>query len=126
MSSLSVPLNNKFSTRSSANMNANMNTNMNSQMMLDNFKSMMITMAMVKGSSQSDSQSSFTNTIIIMLIVSFIDTIVLQIKNLFSIVGVKINNYISNKTKDISLINNLSLTTTKLKKTSIIVKVEIA
>ena len=104
----------------------NMNTNMNSQMMLDNFKSMMITMAMVKGSSQSDSQSSFTNTIIIMLIVSFIDTIVLQIKNLFSIVGVKINNYISNKTKDISLINNLSLTTTKLKKTSIIVKVEIA
>ena len=98
--------------------------NMNSQMMLDNFKSMMLTMAMVKGSTNTDSQSSFMNTIIMMLLVSFIDTIVLQLKSLFNVVGAKFNNYLSKKTKDISIINNLSLT--KTKKTSIIVKVEIA
>ena len=98
--------------------------NMNSQMMLDNFKSMMLTMAMVKGSTNTDSQSSFMNTIIMMLLVSFIDTIVLQLKGLFNVVGAKFNNYLSRKTKDISIINNLSLT--KTKKTSIIVKVEIA
>ena len=38
--------------------------NMNSQMMLDNFKSMMLTMAMVKGSSQTDSKNSFMNTLL--------------------------------------------------------------
>lgn len=96
--------------------------NMNSHMMLDNFKSMMITMAMVKGS--TDSQTSFMNTIIMMLLVSFIDSIVLQLKTLFNAVGTKFNSYISKKTKDIPLINNMSLTNTK--KTSIIVKVEVA
>lgn len=102
--------------------NMNMNMNMNSQMMLDNFKSMMLTMAMVKGSNQSDSQTSFMNTIIIMLLVSFIDTIVIQLRGLFNSITTKFNNYVSKKTKEIPLINNMSLTTTK--KTSIIVKVE--
>ena len=100
----------------------NMNMNMNSQMMLDNFKSMMLTMAMVKGSNQSDSQTSFMNTIIMMLLVSFIDTIVIQLRCLFNSITTKFNNYVSKKTKEIPLINNMSLTTTK--KTSIIVKVE--
>ena len=100
----------------------NTNMNMNSQMMIDNFKSMMLTMAMVKGSSQSDSQSSFTNTIIMMLLVSFIDTIVLQLRGLFNGISTTINNYVSKKTKEIPLINNMSLTTTK--KTSIIIKIE--
>lgn len=106
--------------------NMNMNMNMNSHMMLDNFKSMMITMAMVKSSSNIDSQSSFINTLIMMLLVSFIDTIVMQVKSLFNMLGTKFNNYISRKSKDISLINNLSLITTKTKKTSIIIKIEVA
>ena len=37
-------------------------SNMNSQMMIDNLKSMMLTMAMVKGSNQNDSQNSFRAT----------------------------------------------------------------
>lgn len=106
------------------NINSNMNSNMNSQIMLDNFKSMMLTMAMVKSSSHTDSQYSFINTIIMMLLVSFIDTIIIHIRGLFNMVGTKINNYLSKKSKDISLINNLSLLTTKTKKTSIIIKVE--
>ena len=104
----------------------NTNMNMNSQMMLDNFKSMMLTMAMVKSSSHTDSHGSFMNTIIMMLLVSFIDTIVIQLKFVFNTVGTKFNNFISKKSKDISLINNLSLMTTKTKKASIIIKVEMA
>lgn len=101
-------------------------TNMNSQMMLDNFKSMMITMAMVKGSSQGDSQNSFMNTIIIMLLVSFIDTIVAQIKKIFGILSNKVEQYITNKTTNISLINKITSNYIKTKKCSIIIKIEMA
>ena len=100
--------------------------NMNSQMMLDNFKSMMITMAMVKGSSQGDSQNSFMNTIIIMLLVSFIDTIVLQVKKMFGILSNRVEQYITKKTTNISLINKLTSNYIKTKKASIIIKIETA
>ena len=100
-----------------------MNMNMNSQAMLDNFKSMMLTMTMLKGTNDTKN-SSFINTILMMLLVSFIDTIVLQVKRLFSVVGTKLDKFISSKTKNISLINNLSLGTSKLKKSSIIIRVE--
>lgn len=99
-------------------------SNMNSQMMLDNFKSMMITMAMVKGSSQTDSSSSFTNTVLIMLLVSFIDTIVVQIKRLFGILSSRFENYITKKTNTISLLNKITSSYLKTKKSSIIVKIE--
>ncbi len=98
--------------------------NLNPNMMLDNFKSMILTMAMVKGSSDTNSQTSIFNTILLMLLVSFIDTIVIQLKQLFQAVNMKFNSYIHKKTKDMSLINNLTLT--KVKRTSIIVKVETA
>lgn len=100
----------------------NMNANMNSQMILDNFKSMILTMAMVKGSTQTDSQSSFVNTIIMMILISFIDTFVIQIKYLLNLIGTELNNYVLRKSKNIPLINNF--TNTKTKKTSIIVKIE--
>ena len=100
--------------------------NMNSQMMLDNFKSMMITMAMVKGSSQTDSQNSFINTILIMLLVSFIDTIVAQIKRLFGVVSTKFESYITKKTNDISLISKITSNYLKIKRASIIIKIESA
>ena len=89
-------------------MSTGMPTNVNSQMMLDNFKSMMITMAMVKGSSQTDSQNSFINTILIMLVVSFIDTIVAQIKKMCSVLSNRVEQYITKKTTNISLINKLT------------------
>lgn len=101
--------------------------NMNSQMMLDNFKSMMITMAMVKGSSQTDSNSnSFINTIIIMLLVSFIDSIVIQVKRVCGILSNRVEQYISKKTTNISLINKLTSNYIKTKKASIIIKIETA
>lgn len=99
---------------------------MNSQMMLDNFKSMMLTMAMVKGTSQSDSNNSFINTILIMLIVSFIDTIVLQIKRATSVFSSKLENYITKKTTNLSLIDKITSNYLKVKKSSIIVKIETA
>lgn len=105
--------------------NAVIPTNMNSQLMLDNFKSMILTMAMVRGSNNSESSNSFVNTILIMLIVSFIDTIVIQLKKLFGIVSSKIENYVSQKTSDISLLNKIMPTNiSKTKKASIIIKVE--
>ena len=101
-------------------------TNMNSHMMLDNFKSMMLTMAMVKGSSQPDSKSSFINTLLIMLIVSFIDTIVAQIKKVCGVIANKIEIYINKKTNDISILGKITSSYLKIKKASIIVKIESA
>lgn len=102
------------------------NMNMNSQMMLDNFKSMMLTMAMVKGSSQTDSKNSFMNTLLIMLVVSFIDTIVAQIKKVCGIISMKLETYISKKTNDISILGNITSSYLKIKKASIIIKIESA
>jgi DNA replication protein DnaC len=104
----------------------NMNMNMNSQMMLDNFKSMMLTMAMVKGSSQTDSKNSFMNTLLIMLVVSFIDTIVAQIKKVCGIISMKLETYISKKTNDISILGKITSSYLKIKKASIIIKIESA
>jgi hypothetical protein len=103
----------------------NVNPNMNSQMMLDNLKSMMLTMAMVKGSTQSDnSNSSFMNTVLIMLLVSFIDTFVFNVKKIFGIVSVKVEQYITSKTNNIAIINKLTSSINKVKKSSIKIKIE--
>ena len=64
------------------NMHNNMN-GMNSNMMIDNFKSMVLTMAMVKGTNGSNNDTtSMMNTLIMMLVISFIDTIVIYIKKI--------------------------------------------
>jgi hypothetical protein len=98
---------------------------MNSHAMLDNIKSMLITMAMVKGTTQTDSGgSSLFNTILIMLVVSFIDTIVSQIKIIFSALSSKFEHYISKNTKNLSIINKLTTPSANIKKSSIIVKIE--
>jgi hypothetical protein len=99
--------------------------NMNSNAMLDNFKSMMLTMAMVKGTNQSDN-TSFFNTLLIMLLVSFIDTIVMQIKKIIGALTNQLDMYITKKTSNISLIENITTTISskKVKKASIMVKLE--
>jgi DNA replication protein DnaC len=104
----------------------NLNQGMNSQVMMDQLKSMLLTMAMVKSTNQTDNQSSFINTIIFMIMVSFIDSIVIQIKRFLGIISTKFDTYLSNKTKDIAIINSITTMVTKTKKSSIIVKVEVA
>jgi len=42
-----------------------LNQGINSQVMMDQLKSMLLTMAMVKSTNQTDSQSTFINTIIL-------------------------------------------------------------
>ncbi len=97
---------------------------MNPQAMIDSFKSMVMTMTMLKGTSQTDSSNSLLNTIAIMLVISFIDTFVLQIKRALSIMTSKFENYITNKTNTIDLISNLTNRSVKIKKASVIVKIE--
>ena len=104
----------------------NMNMNMNSQAMIENFKSMAITMLMFKNSNgtSNDNNNSFINTIIMMLIISFIDSIAAHIKNLINLIISKLNLYIFNQTNNISIIKNLSSNILKIKKSSIIIKIE--
>ena len=103
--------------------NMNMN-NMGGNVMLDNFKSMIMTMTMLKGSTnQGDSSSSFTNTILIMFLISFIDTIVIQIKKLCGILANKFDAYVAKKTKEVSIIGTL-MSSGKVKKSSIIIKID--
>ncbi len=97
---------------------------LNPQMMIDNFKSMVMTMTMLKGTSQTDSTSSMVNTIVIMLVISFIDSFVLQVKRVISILTNKFENYITNKTNNINLISNLTSKSVKVKKSSVIIKIE--
>lgn len=97
---------------------------LNPQMMIDNFKSMVMTMTMLKGTSQTDSTSSMVNTIVIMLVISFIDTFVLQVKRVISILTNKFENYITTKTSNINLISNLTSKSVKVKKSSVIIKIE--
>ena len=102
------------------------NMNINSQAMIDNFKSMAITMLMFKNTngSSNDNSNSFINTIIMMLVISFIDSIGLQLKTLLNVLINKFNSYISNKTNNISIIQTLSNNILKIKKSSIIIKIE--
>jgi hypothetical protein len=106
-----------------------MNTNPNAMMMnanpnamIESIKSLVITMLMVKGTTGGDNtQSSIINTILLMIAISFIDTIVNYIKSLIAYTSQYISNYISSKTKEIPLINNKF---TAPKKTSITIKIE--
>lgn len=108
-------------------MNGHMpNMNMNSQAMIDNFKSMAITMLMFKNSNGNSggSDNSFINTIIMMLVISFIDSIGAQLRMLLNMLVNKFNSYVSNQTNNISIIQSLSSSVLKLKKATIIVKIE--
>jgi len=87
---------------------------------LDNIKAMILPMVMLKGTTN---QQDPINLFFIMLIVSFIDTIVLQIKNVFNILSRNANIYITKKSKDLRF-SNLSLFDSKPKKSSIIIKIE--
>lgn len=102
------------------------NMNMNSQAMIDSFKSMAITMLMVKNSSgnTTDSNNSFINTIVMMLVISFIDSIGAQLKTFFNLFANKINTYVSKQTSNIAIIKTLSNSVLKNKKSSIIIKIE--
>jgi hypothetical protein len=104
------------------------NMNMNSQAMIDNFKSMAITMLMFKNSNgnANDNNYSFINTIIMMLVISFIDSIGAQIKILLNILLNKFNSYVSNQTNNISIIQTYTSSVLKIKKATIIVKIESA
>jgi hypothetical protein len=99
--------------------------NMHSNAMLDNFKQMMLTMTMIKGTNQTDN-TSFFNTILIMFVVSFIDTIVIQVKKVVQTLTNQLDMYISKKTSTISIVENLNtaLSVNKTKKSSIMVKLE--
>jgi hypothetical protein len=61
-----------------------------------------------------------------MLLVSFIDTIVIQVKKICGTFVNKIDNYITNNTNKIALIGNYGVSYTKIKKASIIIKIETA
>ena len=100
--------------------------NMNSQAMIDNFKSMAMTMLMFKNSNNttSNDNSSFINTIIMMLVITCIDSIAIQLKHFIQLLTNKINQYISKQATNVSLINSLSNSILKLKKASIIIKIE--
>lgn len=104
----------------------NMNMNMNSQAMIDNFKSMAITMLMFKSSNSNsnDSSNSFINTIIMMFVISFIDTIAAQLKILLDVLTGRINSYLTKQSSNISIIKTLSDSILKVKKSSIIIKIE--
>lgn len=109
----------------SGQMNGHMNGQMNSQAMIDNFKSMAITMLMFKnGTSGENSHGSYINTIIMMLVISFIDSIASQLKLVFNILLNKFNSYVSKQTNNISIIKSLSNNILKVKKSSIIIKIE--
>ncbi len=111
----------------SAMMNGGMpNMNMNSQAMIDNFKSMAMTMLMFKNSNStsSDNTNSFMNTIIMMLVITCIDSIAVHLKNFFQLLVNKINRYVSNQATNVSIIKSLSNSILKIKKSSIIVKIE--
>jgi len=99
--------------------------NINSQAMIDNFKSMAITMLMFNNSNNtSNNTNSFINTIVMMFIISFIDSIAGQLKTLFQTLNARFNTYLSKQTSNISIIKSLSNSITKIKKSSIVIKIE--
>lgn len=102
--------------------------NMNSNAMIENFKSMAITMLMFKGTngSPNDNSNSFINTIIMMFVISFIDSIASQLKFVFGVLSSKLNSYLFKQTNNISIIKTISNSILKVKKSSIIVKIESA
>lgn len=102
------------------------NMNMNSQAMIDNFKSMAITMLMFKNSngSSNDNSNSFINTIIMMLVISFIDSIAIHLKSFINLLLSKLNSYLTKQTTNNSIIKTLSNKIMRVKKSSIIVKIE--
>jgi len=108
-------------------MNGGMHSmNMNSQAMVDNFKSMAMTMLMFKNtnSSSANDSNSFFNTIIMMLVITCIDSIAFQLKGLFQIVSNKFNQYISKQATSVSIIKSFSTSILKVKKSSIVIKIE--
>lgn len=104
------------------NMNPNQMMNMNPNSMIESVKSLIITMLMVKSTTGGENgHSSIINTVILMIAISFIDTIVNYIKAIITYISQYISNYILSKTKEIPLINQKFIAQ---KKTSITVKIE--
>ena len=77
---------------------------MNPNSMMESIKSMAITMAMVK--STSGSENSITNAIILMFVVSFIDTIINFIKQMIGYASNAVQSFIASKTQKITAITN--------------------
>jgi hypothetical protein len=81
-------------------------------------------MAMVKGTSDNQ-PNSFMNTIIIMLVISFIDTIANYAKRISAMCWVKLEDYLSKKTKEIPLIQMASSSMSRVPKSTIKVKIDL-
>ena len=92
---------------------------MNPNSMMESIKSMAITMAMVK--STSGSENSITNAIILMFVVSFIDTIINFIKQMIGYASNAVQSFIASKTQKITAITNNFVAQ---KKSCIIIKIE--
>lgn len=100
--------------------------NTDSQIMLDNLKSLMIITAIMRGSTQTNPHNTLINVIITIFLVSFIDSIVLQIKTIFNFLLSSCKSYITNKhnTIDIPILYKIKSIHLKNKKVSIIIKLE--
>lgn len=98
---------------------------MSSNAMIDSIKSMAMTMAMVKTTTSSDPGfTSIINTVLLMIVVSFIDSIVIYIKSFVNYISSNIVNYLHKKTKEIPIISKTM--SQPLIKSSITVKIESA
>lgn len=100
----------------------------NPSMLMDNLKSMMITMAMVKGTTQNndDPKQGLFNTFLLIVMLSFIDGFVNQFKLFLSTVNSKIYTYVCSTTSDNSLLKMVenNVITKKQKISSVIVKID--
>lgn len=92
---------------------------MNANSLIDGVKSMILTMAMVKG--DSSNQSMF-KTIILMIVMSMLDTIVAQIKLAWSAMVRQIELQIRGVKPDVKLLNAFS----KTKRSSVMVAIELS
>jgi hypothetical protein len=101
-------------------LNPTQTMNMNPNNMIDSIKSLVLTMIMVKGTTNTGNDSSIVNTVLLMVAISFIDTFVIFIKSIVSSTTNHINKYITSKTKTIPLITNNFVS----QKSSILIKIE--
>lgn len=107
---------------------ATMQPTTNPAVLMDNLKSMMLTMAMVKGTTQNsdDPKQTLFHTFLLILLLSFIDGFILQLKNLLGLVTTQIHSYVSSKSLNKSLVklveNKLSANLNKT--ASVIIKID--
>ena len=110
-----------FPAQNMLNPTHNQLMNMNPNTMIDSIKSLVLTMVMVKGTTgATNGENSMINTVLLMIAVSFIDTIVNLIKSFISYMSRQFNLYVASKTKKIPLITNNFIS----QKSSILIKIE--